>query len=144
MIEQLFHTARAPFVTVHDGSLHIGDSAYTELIVQVHEARPIRKLFSGRKVRCHSPDGRTGKTGTFCELCADRDRCSQRLQLRLVYRDRNDDQPAILELSRHSFRSFDHCLEQIGDIQKLPAVLLRISAVQAQNGWTTLKFEPLF
>ncbi len=144
MIEQLFHTTRAPFITVRDGRLHLADSAYAELIVQVHEARPIRKLFSARKVKCHSPDCRIGKTGTFCELCADRGRCSQRLQLRLVYRDGNEDHPAILELSTHSFRAFDRCLEQIGDIRQLPDVLLRISAVQAKNGWTTLKFEPLF
>ena len=144
MIEQLFHTARAPFITVRDGSLHVGDSAYAELIVQVHETRPIRKLFNGRKVTCHSPDCRTAKNGTFCELCADRTRCSQRLQLPLVYRHGDEDHPAILELSHHSFRAFDQCLEQIGDIRKLPTVLLRIAAVQHDNGWTTLKFEPLF
>ncbi len=144
MIEQLFHTARAPFITVRDGCLHVGDSAYTELTVQVHEARAIRKLFIARRVKCHSPDGRTGKSGIFCELCPDRDHCSQRLQLRLVYRDGEQDRPAILELSKHSFRAFDQCLEQIGDIHQLPNVLLRISASQAQTGWTTLQFEPLF
>ena len=144
MIEQLSHTARAPFITVRDGCLQVGDSAYAELTVQVHEARPIRKLFIARRVQCHSADGRTGKGGIFCELCPDRDRCSQRLQLRLVYRDGEHDRPAILELSKHSFRAFDQCLEQIGDIQELPKVLVRISAIQPDNGWTTLFFEPLF
>jgi hypothetical protein len=145
MIEQLLHAARAPFITVRDGSLHVGDNAYGELTVLVHEARPIRKLFNGRKVTCHSLDCRTGKNGTFCELCPDRHRCSQRLELRVVYRnDGQDDHPAILELSHHSFRAFDQCLQQIGDIGKLPTVLVRITAVQKDNDWTTLRFEPLF
>lgn len=144
MIEQLFQTSRAPFITIRDGHLHVRDRVYAELTVQIHEVLPVRKLFVQRKLQCYSLDCRTGKTGQFCELCPERRRCHRRLQLRLVYRDGDQDQPAILELAGHSFRAFDQCLEQIGDVQQLPTVLVLISPIETQTGWTTLQFQLLF
>lgn len=144
MIEQFFETSRAPFITIRDAHLHVGARTYAELTAQVHEIRPVRKLFVGRTLQCYSLDCRTGKTGQFCELCAQRQRCSQRLQLRLVYRDGDQDEPAILELPRHSFDAFDQCLEQIGDLQRLPEVLILIKPVESETGRTTLQFQLLF
>lgn len=144
MIEQLFETSRAPFVTVRDGHLHVQGRAYAQLTVQIHEILPVRKLFVQRKLQCYSLDCRTGKAGQLCELCAERRHCHRRLQLRLAYRDGDQDQPAILELPGHCFSAFDQCLEQIGDIQQLPTALVLIKPIESETGWTTLHFQLLF
>lgn len=144
MIEQLLDTGRAPFITVRDGQMHVGGRACTELTVQIHEARAVRKLFAGRRLQCYSLDCRTGKNGRFCELCPQRRDCSRRLQLRLVYREEEEDRPAILEVSKFSFRAFDRLLQQIGDVDRLPEALVVISTVRTESGWTNLDFRVLF
>jgi len=144
MIEQLLHTGRAPFIAVRDGQMHVGGGAYTELTVQIHEARAVRKLFAGRRLQCYSLDCRTGKNGRFCELCPQRRDCSRRLQLRLVYREADEDNPAILEVPRYSFRAFDRLLKEVGGVEALPGVLVVISTVRTESGWTNLDFQALF
>lgn len=144
MIEQLFHTERAPFITVRDGQLHVRNAAYTDLTVQIHEIRPVRKLFVDRRLQCWSLDCRTGSNGSFCELCQDRRSCSRRLQLRLIYQDAGQDNPAILEVPKYSFHAFDRFLEKVGGIDKLTGVMAVISAVRCSNGWTNLEFNMLF
>jgi hypothetical protein len=144
MIEQLLHAGRAPFITVRDGRLHVDGTAYTDLTVQIHEVRPVRKLFVERKLKCVSENCRTGKNGRFCELCPDRRACSRRLQLRLLYRDEDRDSPAILEVPSYSFRTFDRLLEKTGGLDRLQETLVVVSAVRAENGWTNLQFDVLF
>jgi hypothetical protein len=144
MIEQLFQASRAPFIVVRDGHLHAGTKSYGQLTVQIHEVRPVRKLFAGRTLQCWSLDCRTGKNGQLCEVCARRQRCSRRLQLRLVYRDQDQDQPAILEVPGHSFHALDQCLEQLGDLQRLPEVLVLIKPIETETGRTVLQFQLLF
>ena len=134
MIEKLFSQSRAPFITVRDGKLHIGDSAFSELTVRIQEVSPVRKLFAARRLKCYSLDARTGKDGQFCELCSERSACSRRLQLRLTCRIREQDKPAILEVPTFSFRAFNRLLEDIGGIEKLPDTLVEISPVRAENG----------
>lgn len=144
MIEKLFSQSRAPFITVRDGRFHIGDEVYSELTVQIRDARPVRKLFAARRLKCYSLDARVGKDGQFCELCTERKACSRRLQLRLVYRIEEQDNPAILEVPTFSFRAFDRMLENIGGIDKLPDTLVQITTVRTENGWTNLGFRALF
>jgi len=144
MIEQLFQTPRAPFITLRDGQLHVGPQAYGEMTVRIVEVQPVRKLFTGRRLECFSLDCRTGKAGRLCELCAERRRCHQRLQLRLLYHDQDQDHPAILDLPRHSFQALDQCLAQIGGLERLPTVLLLLKPVATETGWTTLQFHLLF
>ncbi len=144
MIEKLFTQSRAPFITVRDGRLHIGESAYSELTVQIQEVSPVRKLFAARRLKCYSLDARVGKDGQFCELCGERGACSRRVQLRLNCRIGEQDQPAILEVPTFSFRAFDRLLEDIGGIEKLPDTLVEISPVRSENGWTNLQFRALF
>lgn len=144
MIEQLLRTGRAPFVAVRDGQLHIEADAFDRLDVRIHEIRPVRKLFDGRRLVCYSLDCRTGSRGAFCEMCPDRRACSRRLQLRLLYTHDHREDPAILELSKHSFRAFDELLRQIGDMRQLPDILVAISAVQTATGWTNLEFQKIF
>lgn len=144
MIEKLFKQNRAPFITVRDGQLHVGDNAFTELTVQIQSAQPVRKLFAQHRLKCYSLDCTTGKDGQFCELCSERNACSRRLQLRLVYRIEEQDNPAILEVPRFSFRAFDRMLEHIGGIDKLPDTLVKITTVRTESGWTNLDFEALF
>ncbi len=144
MSEKLFSQSRPPFIAVRDGKLRIGDDAFRELTVRIQEARPVRKLFAARRVKCYSLDARTGKDGQFCELCSQRGVCSRRLQLRLACRIGEQDHPAILEVPTFSFRAFDRMLEDIGGIDKLSCTLVRITAVRTENGWTNLDFRALF
>jgi len=144
MIEKLLQTGRAPFITVRDGQLHIGADAFAKIEVCIHEVRPVRKFFDGRRLVCYSLDCRTGKHGRFCEMCPDRQACSRRLQLRLLYNSGDREEPAILELPKHSFRAFDELLQQVGDIQRLHDVLVAVSAVQTASGWTNLEFQMIF
>ena len=144
MIEQLLQTGRAPFIAVRDGRLHIGADAFDKLEVFIHEIRPVRKLFDGRRLACYSLDCRTGKNGRFCEICPDRSECTRRLQLRLLYIRGERQEPAILELPKHSFRAFDELLQQVGDIRQLPEIMVAVNAVQTATGWTNLEFQKLF
>jgi hypothetical protein len=144
MIEQLFQAARAPFITVRDGRLHLNGAAHEQLTVQIHDVRPVRKLFVDRRLECYSLDCRTGKAGRFCELCPERRPCSRRLQLRLVCRDAEEPTPAILEIPKYSFAAFDRLLEEVGGIEKLADVLVTVAAVRTESGWTNLDFQLLF
>jgi hypothetical protein len=145
MIEQLFQRTRAPFIVVRDGQLHVDGCAYTQLTVQIHDVLPVRKLFRDRTLQCYSLDCEKGNNGRFCELCPERRGCGRRLQLRLVYRDRDEnDHPAILEITPPSFPAFERCCEQLGDINEWTDLLLLIKTVRTENGWTKLRFKPLF
>ncbi len=145
MIEQLFQSTRAPFIVVRDGQLHVHGSSYTQLTVQIHDVLPVRKLFGDRTLQCYSLDCQRGNNGRLCELCPDRRRCGRRVQLRLAYRDQDEnDHPAILEITPPSFPAFDRCCEQLGNINELTGLLVLIKPVQTENGWTKLRFKPLF
>jgi len=144
MIEQLLKIGRAPFIAVRDGQLHIGSDAFDRLEVHIHEIRPVRKLFEKRRLVCYSLDCRTGKNGLFCEICLNRRTCSRRIQLRVLYTHDNQQNPAILELSKHSFRAFDELLGQIDDIQQLPNIMITVRAVRTASGWTNLEFQKNF
>ncbi len=144
MIEKLFNQKRAPFITVRDGQLHIGGSTFTELTVQIQSVQPVHKLFKERRLKCWSLDCTTGKDGHFCEFCSERSACSRRLQLRLLYRIEQQNHPAILEVPKYSFRAFDRMLEKVGGVEKLPEVLVQITTVRAESGWTNLDFQALF
>ena len=124
--------------------MHIGDQSVPELDVQISEVQPVRKLFVGRSLQCYSLDCRTGKNSQLCEVCSNRLRCRQRLQLRLVYNDGERDQPAILELASHSFSAFDQCLEEIGSLEVLPQAIITIKPVLNEDGWTTFHFQLRF
>ena len=137
-------TGRAPFIVVRDGRLHIGSDSFDQLDVRIHEIRPVRKLFEARRLLCFSLDCRTGSREQFCEMCPDRRACSRRLQLRLLYCHDHQEDPAILELSRHSFRPFDELLRQIGDLQRLSEILVTIRTVRTASGWTNLEFQKIF
>lgn len=143
MIEKLFNNKRAPFITVRDGQLHIRDDAFSELTVQIQSAQPVRKLFTARRLKCWSLDCTTGKDGQFCELCNERSACSLRLQLPLIYRIEGQDNPAILEVPKFSFRAFDRMLEAIGGTDNLPDTLVQITTVRTESGWTNLEFHTL-
>jgi hypothetical protein len=145
MIEQLFQSTRAPFIVVRDGQLHVNGCHFSQLTVQIHDVLPVRKLFRDRALKCYSLDCRKGNNGQFCELCPERRRCRRRLQLRLVYRDSDgNDHPAILEITPPCFPAFDRCCEQIGDMSRLPKILVLVKPTRKENGWTNLCFEPLF
>ena len=144
MIEKLFEPERAPFVAVRDGRLHVGERAYDELAVQIHEVLPVRKRFVNRRLECYSLDCRQGRNGRLCELCAERRGCSRRLQLRLAYRDGEVERPAILEIPVYSFKAFDAFLAQVGAVDRLPDILTVVTPVKTRAGWTNLEFKALF
>ena len=140
MIEQLFRQTRAPFILVRNSHLHIGDQAYEQLKVCIHEVTPVRKFFNDGKLKCYSLDCRTAKNGQLCELCPDRHRCSRRVQLRLAYLDGDQQKPAILEIHRNWFAAFDNLLKSVGTIDDLPNIPLTIKPV-LRNGHTDLDFQ---
>jgi len=144
MIEQLFQTSRAPFIVVRDGQLHVDGAAHAQLTVQIHEIAPVRKLFVQRRLECYSLDCQTGKKGQFCELCPDRRRCGQRLQLRLVWTDAGQSRPAILEVPKPGFHAFDELLRQAGSVEDLLKALVEVTASQTPDGRTELQFRLLF
>ena len=142
-VQGLFTQHRPPFITFHDSTLHIADKAYTQLTVIIHEIIPVRKFFQKRKLKCYSTDCRTGKDGTFCELCQQRHQCSQRLQLRLAYFDGPVQHPAILELPQHCFEAFNRILNEVGDFDHLKLVPIGIKPIDRSNGRLTLEFQLL-
>jgi len=140
MIEQLFRQTRAPFVVVRNQRLHIGDQAYEQLKVYIHEVNPVRKLFKDGTLKCYSLDCRTAKNGQLCELCSDRHQCSRRVQLRLAYLDGAQQKPAILEIHRNWFAAFDNLIKSIGKVDHLSSIPLTIKPL-LRDGHTDLDFH---
>ena len=140
MIEQLFRQTRAPFVFVRNQHLHIGDQAYEQLKVYIHEVNPVRKLFKDGRLKCYSLDSRTAKNGQLCELCSDRHQCSRRVQLRLAYLDGAQQKPAILEIHRNWFAAFDNLIKSIGKVDHLSSIPLTIKPL-LRDGHTDLDFH---
>jgi hypothetical protein len=101
----------------------------------------VRKLFGNGELLCYSLDCRKAKNGQLCELCADRHRCSRRVQLRLAYLDDGLPRPAILELHRYWFAAFDRVADKLAPDENLAELPLRIQVVSGLQGRQMLEFS---
>ena len=140
----MLNEAKLRFVAVKPNRLVIDGKGYSELDVLIEDILPVRKLFDGNNLLCHSSDGKTGKSGKSCPLCRDRFKCRRRMRLMIMVQSSPGDPiPALLEINPQSFDNLNAFIELVGK-DKASTTLVRLSVGKNEKEALTVIFTPLF
>lgn len=141
-MHNVFKIAEAPFVTMDGSGFTVGQQQTETLEVYIQELVPVRKRFQNRKITCWSIGGTRAKNGTYCSLCADSFRCKQRIRIKMLIANLDDEPfPALLEINSNSFLSLQNTTEIIGE-NNLPNKPVIIKNSTNLKGAISLTFIP--
>jgi hypothetical protein len=130
------------FIAVNERGFRIGDKYTEQIQAFIREIMPVRKFFNGKTMECFSNDAKKGRNGELCALCPNRTRCRQRIRLMLVIANKEELEPAQLEINSTSFRNLKETLEPIRE-EELPNTLITITVVKS-DGHIRVAFKTLF
>ena len=104
MIFNFFEDTKPAYISVNTAGFQLNGKTFQTIECFIREISPVRKLFKGRKIECHSNDAKKSKSGEFCALCPRRMLCKQRIRLMLLIQDKDKEGiPAQLEINSNSF-----------------------------------------
>ena len=132
------------FVAVKPKRFVIDGNGYSDLEVFIEDIIPVRKFFEGRKLRCYSADGKTGKSGRHCPLCRDRFKCRKRMRLMVMIQNIDKDPvPALLEINQQSFEHLKAFIDSVKPNQ-ISSTIVKLSVGENEKHAITVLFATLF
>lgn len=132
------------FIGVKPKRFVIDGKGHSELEVFIEDIIPVRKFFEGKKLRCYSTDGNTGKEGKHCSLCRDRFKCRKRMRLMVMVQNIAEKPvPALLEINQQSFDHLKAFLESV-EQDKISSTMVRLSVGENEKHALTVLFATLF
>lgn len=138
----VFKTAEAPFVSFNGVEFSIGKQQFETIESYIQELVPVRKLFQDKRIICWSIGGTRAKNGTYCSLCPNNFRCRQRIRIKMLISNiEQEPVPALLEINKNSFQSLQKAVEMIGE-NNLPNKPVIIKNSINHEGVISLLFIP--
>jgi hypothetical protein len=132
------------FIAVKPNRFVIDGEGYSELQVIIEDIVSVRKFFDGRKLVCHSSDGKMGKTGRHCALCRDRFRCHKRMRMMVMVQNVDGESiPALLEINQQSFGNLKKFVDSIGE-KEIASTLVMLSVGKNEKEALTVLFATIF